>query len=596
MSDRPLALMLIDDDPVFRLGLRIWVEQSDDLVVVAEASNGHDALEHLQQCLTPSADTDLEPVQLVILDIGLGKGDPEAIPGLRLCQEIKTRFPGLPVLILSAQAESVLQTAARQVGANGFGLRGMPIHDLAELIRQVAQQQDSQQLITALPPPTPPRRRVSATTQGWRTLRRYLRQSSLRRIDANLTELAQTATLDLSWWQAQVLAGQQRELRAARQLIQVLLATPDTQRDLSNLSRWDEESTAPLAVTVSSTKPRSTPAASTGALRVVTKDPQTVVLDAVFRNLQSPLENCTATPLEIDILRVEKRRELLYITLRKFEDILEDLRHAQVTSEHLAEKVPDILVDLWQRVVADFFGKYYTLDVNNREQAVVMQLLQDVNVITDAILKPLPQVPILLGHLLFQDALVIDGGLYLATTPEALTRSQQLLENVLIQLGNAVMQPLLNRYADIESIKNHFYHRRLMSTREIERFRNDLSWRYRWDHLVNEPRAIFESEHRLFILTQRGVEVQMIYASRREELTQLSGAQYALTLALEARDAIAPRFRAVFSLVGSSLVYVLTEVVGRGIGLVGRGILQGIGSAWQESRQRRERQDQELGR
>jgi hypothetical protein len=36
--------------------------------------------------------------------------------------------------------------------------------------------------------------------------------------------------------------------------------------------------------------------------------------------------------------------------------------------------------------------------------------------------------------------------------------------------------------------------------------------------------------------------------------------------------------------VGSGLVYVLTEVVGRGIGLVGRGILQGIGSAWQDTK------------
>ena len=63
-----------------------------------------------------------------------------------------------------------------------------------------------------------------------------------------------------------------------------------------------------------------------------------------------------------------------------------------------------------------------------------------------------------------------------------------------------------------------------------------------------------------------------------------------MTLLLETRDALSPRVRAVIAMVGSTVVYVLTEVVGRGIGLVGRGVLQGIGSAWQDTRRSRQRQ------
>lgn len=37
---------------------------------------------------------------------------------------------------------------------------------------------------------------------------------------------------------------------------------------------------------------------------------------------------------------------------------------------------------------------------------------------------------------------------------------------------------------------------------------------------------------------------------------------------------------------GSSIVYVLTDVIGRGIGLIGRGILRGVGSAWRDPRDR----------
>ena len=123
-----------------------------------------------------------------------------------------------------------------------------------------------------------------------------------------------------------------------------------------------------------------------------------------------------------------------------------------------------------------------------------------------------------------------------------------------------------------------------MSSREIERFRNDLSWRYRWDRLINEPKAIFESRHRLYVLTPAGIDTTSIYAPRRTELDRLSGLPLMVTLTMETRDAISPRLRTVISLVGSSVVYVLTEVLGRGLGLVGRGIFQGMGSAWQGSK------------
>ncbi|PZO46363.1 MAG: DUF3685 domain-containing protein, partial [Phormidesmis priestleyi] len=71
---------------------------------------------------------------------------------------------------------------------------------------------------------------------------------------------------------------------------------------------------------------------------------------------------------------------------------------------------------------------------------------------------------------------------------------------------------------------------------------------------------------------------------RRAELNRLGGIPLVVTLALETRDAIAPRLRTAFSIFGSSVVYVLTEVLGRGIGLVGRGILKGVGSAWQDTK------------
>jgi hypothetical protein len=53
--------------------------------------------------------------------------------------------------------------------------------------------------------------------------------------------------------------------------------------------------------------------------------------------------------------------------------------------------------------------------------------------------------------------------------------------------------------------------------------------------------------------------------------------QQLVTLALESRDALAPQLQALLRRLGNLVVVVLTQVIGRAIGLVGRGIVQGMG-------------------
>jgi hypothetical protein len=301
-------------------------------------------------------------------------------------------------------------------------------------------------------------------------------------------------------------------------------------------------------------------------------------LEEVFRKLQGNLENLSNLPLETDILRNDKKHELFYLALRKFEEILDNLRRAEILPGQLAEKAPQILVDLWENTLMDFLGPYYCLTVDHLEQPVVPTLMAEAAVVRESILSTIPLVPMLLEHLLFQRSIVVDGTPYPAEHPQAIDRSQLLLEHLLIQVANGVIQPLLNCFADVEAVKRKLYHRRLITSRDIERFRNDLSWRYRWNRLIHEPKAIFESQYRLFGLTSQGIQLQVIYAPRREELEQLGGTQRAVTLVIEARDAIAPPLGRAISLLGSSFVYLLSDVIGRSIGLIGRGILRGIGN------------------
>ncbi|MGB3201520.1 MAG: DUF3685 domain-containing protein [Nodosilinea sp.] len=637
MTIAPLRLMLIDEDPVFRLGLRIWLEQTAGYIVVAEASRADDALAILvsraeqavlgepdpEQANTPTAQALRPDLDLVLVDLGLGAGQADQLPGLRLCADIKTRYPALPVLVLSAQAEPVLEAAARQMGADGFGARSMAVADLGNLIQQLARPQADQ------PPPPEALRSgptrspavtmrevplVNVSPSALTRLRLSLRQSSVRQIDAVMAAIETEQRRGRgSLLEEAVLAGRYRELRAARWLMCKLFATPSlanaepvmaTRRPGRGLGLPPDATGSRLERRMPPMPPRRGVAGGSGeTMRVATAerlalnqgDLANQVFERVFNQLQGLLANTSGVPLETDILRDDKKRELFFLLLRKAEDSLNNLRQAGVLPGQLTEKSSVVLQDLWQAAITDFFGRYYTLQVGNLEQPVVPTLLVEAPVVQAAILDRIPLVPDLLGHLLFNESLVVDGSLYAAASPEAMDRSQSLLEHLLIQLANAVVQPVLNHFADVELLKKNLYHRRLMTSRDIERFRNDLSWRYRWDGLINEPRAIFESQYRLFGFTERGIQAETVYSPRRDELDQLSGLQRAVTLAVEARDAIAPRFRSAVSLVGSGIVYVLTDVIGRGIGLIGRGILRGVGGAWREPRYRRDSQDNNLG-
>ncbi|MBF2073065.1 MAG: DUF3685 domain-containing protein [Synechococcales cyanobacterium C42_A2020_086] len=620
----PVRLLLVDSDRVFRVGLTLWLEQFTDIAVIAEAESGEVALQRLSHLFADedtredtleAADRSARdvPVNLVLLDLNLGQFDPESMPALTLCQILKSRYPDLPILLLSTSPEPILLAAAQRAGADGCCPKSLEPTALVTVIRRVASGQSCWILDSDLqerslgaaprlsdqpePQAEPPAAVASSPPGALTVLRRNWRVSGLRQIDAALDEVMQELrNPDLSPMNRAIAAGRYRELRTARWIVQRLLATPtlpDPEIASARPDRLPDQGTQEPSVTGprldSAREARSTPSyplvpvsPEPDSSAIVEVNVQALILDAVASKLSTSLENQSDTPLEIDILREDRKQELFYLILRKIEDMLAELRYSQVQPEQLDAKRSLILQDLWQAATVDFFGKYYTVSLGGMDVEVVAVLLQEAATVQTAILDKIPGVVALLHHLLFQTPLLVDSTPYAAGNPESLARAELLLENLMIQLANAVIQPLLNRFPNVEPIKQNFYNRRLLSSREIERFRNDLSWKYRLERLFREPKNIFESQYSLFVFSGRGIKKTAIYAPRTEELQQLTGVPLVVTLALEARDAIAPRVRSVVSLVGNGVVYVLTEVVGRGIGLIGRGILKGLGNAWQD--------------
>ncbi|WP_445246854.1 DUF3685 domain-containing protein [Microcoleus sp. OTE_8_concoct_300] len=640
-------VLTIDGDPIFRLGLRVAIEQHPDLQVVAEVSRGTEALRILEARSIGSFAAK-KPADLSILAVetlNLRSGQTEA---LAFCRELKSLYPNLPLLLLGGPLTPEQLADVQATGANGYCPKGRDISLTIEAIRAVA----SGRTYWATDAGTNPEIELNAAvvqtvensaaiadknadnptvdTPVHKKMLAYFCVSGLREIDATLAvvqadlqEVKAADPTDLpSILDGVVLSGRRRELLAARWIVSQLLfegkgekAFGRKQKAFGRKQRGEdrgekEEIRGENLLKNNSQSQLANSQVSAESL-VVATNWQDSLFDSAAGKLQFDLVNLTGLPLEIDILRSTKKRELMSSILRKLEDLLEELRFSQVQQTQLSQKMPAILRDLWEATIIDFFGRYYTLQTGEvrvfdgsqtslrlaESQGgsaadilagsgveVVPMLLADADVVAAQILDKIPMTVDLFAHLLFEIPLTVDNISCVAGSPEAMQRAEALLENLAIQVASGVVQPLLNNLANIEEIKQIFYDGKLISTREIERFRNNLSWKYRWDSYFVDPKAIFESRFWLFVLGDSGIKRISIYAPRNLELAQLSGWQLALTLLLETRDAIAPTVRAVISLLGAGVVYVLTQVIGRGIGLIGRGIIQGIGNSLQDSK------------
>ena len=122
MADPKKKILVVEDHPIFRLGLRELINQETDLMVCGEAQDAHAAWKAVQ---------DLAP-DLVIADITLEDGD-----GIELTKQIKRHFRELPVLILSMHDEFLYAERALHAGARGYIMKQEAMESVVTAARQV---------------------------------------------------------------------------------------------------------------------------------------------------------------------------------------------------------------------------------------------------------------------------------------------------------------------------------------------------------------------------------------------------------------------------------------------------------------------------
>lgn len=118
-----MRILIVDDHPLVREGVRTLINHQSGLEVVGEAADADGALEAIAR---------LEPA-LVLTDIGM-----KQVSGIALAAQIRERWPAIHVIVLSMYDNPDYVHQAMQAGARGYVLKDAPSSDIVDAIRAVA--------------------------------------------------------------------------------------------------------------------------------------------------------------------------------------------------------------------------------------------------------------------------------------------------------------------------------------------------------------------------------------------------------------------------------------------------------------------------
>ena len=123
MDSKKISILMIDDHSIVRNGIRMMINTTDDIEILAEAESAEEAQRVFHKGI----------FDVVLLDIGL-----PGMNGFEFLKILHASHPTLPILMLSMYPEDIYGPRALKFGASGYLTKNSAIETLTSAIRTVA--------------------------------------------------------------------------------------------------------------------------------------------------------------------------------------------------------------------------------------------------------------------------------------------------------------------------------------------------------------------------------------------------------------------------------------------------------------------------
>lgn len=290
----------------------------------------------------------------------------------------------------------------------------------------------------------------------------------------------------------------------------------------------------------------------------------------IYSRLNSSLENQTDFLLGTDLLRTQVKQHLFKDVALTIEKKFFAIVKARQTSISTLQS-KKILFEIVHECTETFLNKYYGAKIPLGCYSIISSpYFRAISNDAD-ILIALP-----FSTLINKEAQIfksIFSPIYKSTNFRLLGA---LFENLIISVTNCVMAIIINDFSNVGTIRQTVYKSSFLSVRNSEQFKNTLALQNQIKVLITRPKSLYNNEYNIFLIRPDGIHRRSIYTNRADALFQLDKVSLLVINYIELQDFLIARSNGAFLLVGKGAQYFLTSVIGRVIGLIWKGVLEGL--------------------
>jgi hypothetical protein len=153
---------------------------------------------------------------------------------------------------------------------------------------------------------------------------------------------------------------------------------------------------------------------------------------------------------------------------------------------------------------------------------------------------------------------------------------EALIDNMILEISNCIVYFSLVKFSSVYAFRQTLYQSKFLSLRNFERFKNNLSWQLLTKIYIRRPVDLYNNRCDILILRINGIYNRKIYANRPKEILSLSNFSLVTLTIVELRDFVSSRLDEAIYFISKSIRFTLTSVFGQVIGLIWRGVIEGL--------------------
>lgn len=275
--------------------------------------------------------------------------------------------------------------------------------------------------------------------------------------------------------------------------------------------------------------------------------------------------------LGIDLLKTEVQKDLLSISTLRVEETYMKLLYKSNPATFMKKEGKLILLNCIKKSCEDFLTKQYGYKVKVslnilKKSLYTKMLLEDAELLFQVPFYVLENPNSPAFRLLF----------YPVYNYASESLIEALIDNIVLEISNCVVYFGIIQFSSIFAFRQTLYRSKFLSLRNFERFKNNLNWQLIVKAHFQRTVNMYNNRCEIFILRTNGVYCRTIYANRSLELSSSTNIALLTLTFIELKDFVTSRLDEIIYLTSKAVRFTLTSVFGQVIGLVWRGVIDGL--------------------